>query len=769
MPRLIGIETPLTRLAALEAPRAGLVLALGLVFVLAALLAGGWPVRAGLLGAGATLCALAALLRLLADTRGARRAGRLRAAAAALAERQPAPGFATDADGALVYATPSAEARFGVGGDGTLVRALGELFANPAAVIYRLQARAAAEGAASEEVVTRRGFVKIAVHRFGCDGFFWVLDEREERPGTTRGASGLGLPVLTAGQSGTILYLNDAARALLGGQPRRLDQVFPRGLPRPGALARIAGDNGPVSVRFLEIAGRHGRREIYLWPQEALAEMAGPDLFESLPVALLKLTPEGEVQLINHQARALLGVSGEATVDFCARIEGPGRPVRDWLADTAQGRAAHRAEVVRVLREDRDLFVQVTLERIDAPGAPELLAVLHDATEFKTLEAQFVQSQKMQAIGQLAGGIAHDFNNLLTAISGHCELLLLRHDEGDPDFGDLVQISQNANRAASLVGQLLAFSRKQTLRPEIVDLRNTLTDLTHLLNRLVGETVRLSLVHDPDLPPIRADKRQLEQVILNLVVNARDAMPAGGQVRIETVRHRLGEDLHRDRAVVPAGDFVLVRVVDEGVGIPRDKLAKVFEPFYSTKRPGEGTGLGLSTAYGIVKQSGGFIFVDSAVGAGTCFTLYFPASDRAAEAPAPPAERPADPAAARPCAGVVLLVEDETPVRAFAARALRMRGLTVLEADSAERALELLADPAVEVDVFVTDVVMPGRDGPSWVREALADRPDTRVIFVSGYAEAPPAMPGGDIPHALFLPKPFSLRELTETVQRQIH
>jgi two-component system cell cycle sensor histidine kinase/response regulator CckA len=394
--------------------------------------------------------------------------------------------------------------------------------------------------------------------------------------------------------------------------------------------------------------------------------------------------------------------------------------------------------------------------------------VLNDVTEHKSLEAQFVQSQKMQAIGQLAGGVAHDFNNLLTAISGHCDLLLLRHDQGDPDYGDLIQIHQNANRAASLVGQLLAFSRKQSLMPEIIDLRDALSDLTHLLNRLVGEKVRLTLSQDPALRCIRADKRQLEQVIMNLVVNARDAMPDGGEIRIETSNVVLDVPLERDRATVASGPYVVVRVIDQGTGIPSDKITKIFEPFYTTKRPGEGTGLGLSTAYGIVKQTGGFIFVDSTPGQGATFTLYFPAHDRPS-AEAQPEQRDIAPVPQRKADGVVLLVEDEAPVRAFASRALRLRGYSVLEADSAEAALKLLADPDLAVDLFVTDVIMPGKDGPTWVREALADRPQTKVVFVSGYAEDAFAEHKASIPNSVFLPKPFSLTDLTQTVQRQLH
>lgn len=395
-----------------------------------------------------------------------------------------------------------------------------------------------------------------------------------------------------------------------------------------------------------------------------------------------------------------------------------------------------------------------------------MLAVLNDATELKTLEAKFVQSQKMQAIGQLAGGVAHDFNNLLTAISGHCDLLLLRHDQGDQDYADLVQIHQNANRAASLVGQLLAFSRKQNLQPEVLDLRDTLSDLTHLLNRLVGEKVRLTLIHDPDLKSIRADKRQLEQVMMNLVVNARDAMPEGGDIDISTNTMTLETEFVRQRATVPAGEYVIVQVADQGVGISSDKLSKIFEPFYTTKRLGEGTGLGLSTAYGIVKQTGGFIFAESDRGRGTTFSLYFPvhrADKTARAAPQPPKAA----VLARAGEGVILLVEDEAPVRAFASRALKMRGYQVIEADCAEEALELLKDDDLDVDVFVTDVIMPGLDGPTWVREALKKRPDVKVIFVSGYAEDSLADQQARIPNSVFLPKPFSLNQLAATVQEQ--
>lgn len=283
-------------------------------------------------------------------------------------------------------------------------------------------------------------------------------------------------------------------------------------------------------------------------------------------------------------AMNLLGIDRFEGQQIGQLMEGLGRPMNDWLKETALGLTPNKSEFLRVSRKDKEVFVQVSLTRVIEDEGTSLIAVLNDATELKTLEAQFVQSQKMQAIGQLAGGVAHDFNNLLTAISGHCDLLLLRHDQRDQDYGDLIQIHENANRAAALVSQLLAFSRKQTLQPEVLDIRDTLSDLTHLLNRLVGERVTLTLSHDPVMRSVRADKRQLEQVLMNLVVNARDAMPQGGEIRIETETVTLDTPMERNRAVVPAGDWVTIRVSDEGTGIAPDKLEKVFEPFFTTKR-----------------------------------------------------------------------------------------------------------------------------------------------------------------------------------------
>ena len=679
------------------------------------------------------------------------------------------PYFTTDATGQVIYRNAAADAAFGPDA-ASLVAVLGDQIASPSAVLFRLQGRAEVEGVGREDIVTRQGNLRVSVQRSGAERFLWRVDSFRERGHLGRGAETLSLPMLVANKAGVVLFSNDAMRRLVGARPKRLEDVIPHGAVRNGEEVLIAGADGPVRAILGEVEGSGERREIFLLPspERPRGDAVLAD-FEHVPVALMTFGPDGALRAANLAARELLWAGDLGSAMFHELFEGLGRPVSDWLADVVAGRMPGGAEVLRARMLSDDSFVQVTLRRIVEGGRPGALAVLNDATALKTLEAQFVQSQKMQAIGQLAGGIAHDFNNLLTAISGHCDLLLLRHGREDAEFADLEQIRQNANRAAALVSQLLAFSRKQTLKPERLDLKESLSDLTHLLNRLVGERIALTLSHEGQLQPIRADKRQLEQVLMNLVVNARDAMQDGGTIRIETEAVTLVDEMKRDRASVPAGDYAVIRVIDHGVGIPPDQLKKVFEPFFTTKRVGEGTGLGLSTVYGIVKQSGGFVFVDSILGVGTTFLLYFPVHPADPAVPEAPS-RPPPPRRAlmKQGEGVVLLVEDEAPVRAFASRALRLRGYTVLEAENAEEALKTLEDPSLEVDVFVTDVVMPGMDGPSWVRKALEARPNVRVIFVSGYAEDCLSEGQARVPNSVFLPKPFSLNDLTETVQGQL-
>ncbi len=691
-----------------------------------------------------------------------RQAQQTSAIMAAFAEQNDSPYLITNAYGEILASNALARKQFAAEKGSNLAFCLRSTFSNPPAVLLRMQTQAKSFGRAHEDFHNPGNTISVSVFQLSPEIFSWRFLRAEQGSWQT-----LEFPVLTLGRAGEVVRINPAAERLFGSRPGRIGDIFCDAEPQIGTANIVQSLDGLVPVAVAELSRSNSGRSLGLLPLNHMPAPEATTSFADLPVPVLTLSPEGTILNTNRLAVKLLGNDHLEGSDISEIMRGLGHPILDWLARTAADEEAQRSEFLQLIRDDKEVFVQVTLSRVIADGKICLIAVVNDATELKTLEAQFVQGQKMQAVGQLAGGVAHDFNNLLTAISGHCDLLLLRHDQNDPDYGDLVQINQNANRAAALVSQLLAFSRKQTLRPEVLDLRDTISDLIHLLNRLVGEKVQLTLSHDPVLKSVRADKRQLEQVLMNLVVNARDAMPDGGEIRIETEVLNVSEPLRRDRATVQPGEYVTVRVVDSGVGIPADKLQKVFEPFYTTKRTGEGTGLGLSTAYGIVKQTGGFIFVDSAVGRGTDFTVFLPVC--ATVAGAEP-ETPAQPEAqsARQGEGVVLLVEDEAPVRAFATRALRLKGYTVLEADSAEEALRLLEDSSLNVDVFVTDVVMPGMDGPTWVRKAQKTRPDTRVVFVSGYTEGAFGDSGPEIPNSTFLPKPFSLNQLTEAVFQQL-
>lgn len=664
----------------------------------------------GALGAGAGLVAAAVILWVLAIRDGltGRKRGRNLLGEA---RSDPAPVLLGDISGRITFANTAALEALHLGPalPRTVSQALGALLADPGSITGRILHQTEHHGHAQEDVRTAHTQLRLRARTMGPSEVVWRI---EAIPVSDRSDVGMG-------------------------------------------AEKAARDHGAEGERRVEKSNSH------------VPELTA-DVFEGLPVPILTIATDGTILSANSSAQKLLALGSDDLPPLYDLVEGMGRPIAEWLTDAANGRGLLKTEFVRAVRPGQELFLQIALGRREVGDDVQLIGVLNDATELKSLEAQFVQSQKMQAIGQLAGGVAHDFNNLLTAISGHCDLLLLRHDEGDPEFMDLMQIAQNANRAASLVGQLLAFSRKQNLKPQPLDLRDTMSDLTHLLNRLVGEKITLELNIAPTDKVIRADRRQFEQVIMNLVVNARDAMPNGGVIRIDVEPRRLTEPLLRERADLPPGDYVVITVRDNGTGIASDKLPKIFEPFFTTKKTGEGTGLGLSTAYGIVKQTGGFIFAESTLGKETKFSLFFPAHLRPSD-PEVQVKPKSDRAASSQSGGVILLVEDEAPVRAFASRALRMRGYTVLEAESAEIALETLSNPDLKVDIFVTDVIMPGLDGPTWVKQALETRPDTRVVFVSGYAEESLAENQMRVPNSVFLPKPFSLNQLTNIVHEQLH
>ncbi len=510
--------------------------------------------------------------------------------------------------------------------------------------------------------------------------------------------------------------------------------------------------------------------------------------FNSTPMAIAGIDRSGRILRTNAPFLSLFSSvvdrdALERHVRLDTVIHERDRPALAAALERARQRQADIEPIDTVLPNDEErhvrFYVNAVADAAEGGDGAEEAAIVYavDTTEQKALESQMAQSQKMQAVGQLAGGIAHDFNNVLTAIIMASDLLLTNHRPSDPSFPDIMNIKQNANRAASLVRQLLAFSRKQTLRPEVLTLTDVLADLRMLLSRLVGNDIKLKVDHGRELWPVKADIGQFEQVVVNLAVNARDAMPSGGELTVRTRNVPAEASKAYAYRELAAGDYVLVEVEDTGSGIPPDVLKKIFEPFFTTKEVGKGTGLGLSMVYGIIKQTGGFIFCDSEVGKGTTFRIFLPryvagqAADADAgtkqDAPEPQASaaRPAETATDLSGSATVLLVEDEDAVRMGGVRALTSRGYTVHEATSGVEALEVFDALEGKIDVVVSDVVMPEMDGPTLLGELRKRQSDIKFIFVSGYAEDAFARNLPADAKFGFLPKPFSLKQLATVVK----
>lgn len=508
-----------------------------------------------------------------------------------------------------------------------------------------------------------------------------------------------------------------------------------------------------------------------------IAEIRFSRFFNYSPLAIATVTREGRVLRTNAPFKRLFlqaavdsAEAGDPETILSFLLPPDADRLLAKIVEASDGQGDIEPVDFQLAGSTRSARFYVTAAESSGPDEGEAAIVYAlDTTEQRALEAQFAQAQKMQAVGELAGGVAHDFNNVLQGILGYADLLLVNLRPTDPSFNDIMEIKQNANRAAGLVRHLLAFSRRQTLRPSVFQFTEVLSDATALLKRLIGERIDLTFKHGRDLWQVMADPTQFEQVIVNLAMNARDAMPNGGRLSISTRNVSEGEkDAFGDKSI-PKADYVLIEVQDSGTGMPPDVLEKIFEPFFTTKEVGKGTGLGLSMVYGFVKQSGGFIFCESKLGVGTTFRILLPrhlelaklegiATDGATPVPAKVV-------ADHTGEGTILLVDDETAVRAFGARALSQRGYKVIEAASGLEALEFLSDPSFSVDLVVSDVVMPEMDGPTLLKEMRAKGVKWPFIFASGYAEDAFSknLPEGE--QFGFLPKPFSLKQLIEAVK----
>ena len=732
----------------------------------------------------------------------------------------PDPCYVTDRRGSLLFANAAYRALTG-GFDGDRTVPVERLLAGRgegAEVSFRL-AQAARTGCAAEEDVTigprnaERVYRAIVRPLSGTSGgavwLFRDLTAERERAESAERMHKRSLAYVehapfgffAADPDGVLIFMNARLGSWLGVEPQRLTErrvtlaeLVIGDVPALADGEASDGDQLPVldvdlrgpedkaipvrimRTRVAAAAGRPARifalvlnRTTGDKAEETVrdAEMRFARFFNNAPVGIATVDAEGRIDNANRSFVAYAGEEVARGAELASLMMEEDRAgVEEVLENARAGRLSGAPVDVRLARNP-DRVGQLYAARVDTGAGASIVVYLIDATEQKSLELQFAQSQKMQAVGQLAGGVAHDFNNLLTAIIGFCDLLLARHQAGDPSFADVVQIKQNANRAANLTRQLLAFSRRQTLRPKVLSLTDALAELQNLLARLLTEKVELKIVHGRDLGLVKVDQNQLEQVIINLSVNARDAMPDGGRLTIRTANVSEADSRALDHPLMPHAEYVLIEVGDTGTGIPKENLGKIFEPFYTTKDPSKGTGLGLSTVYGIVKQTGGFIFPYSTLGKGTTFRIYLPryietAADKAAEAAA--AAVPAE-AADLTGKGTILLVEDEDAVRTFAARALGTRGYEVLQAESGEIALDVVREHDGRIDLVVSDVVMPNMDGPTMAKELKTLLPGTPIIFVSGYAEDAFAKNLDPDQEFHFLPKPFSLKQLAAAVK----
>jgi len=486
-------------------------------------------------------------------------------------------------------------------------------------------------------------------------------------------------------------------------------------------------------------------------------------LLSTLPLGLALVDRDGRFLFANDAFARVLDVEAHKLPPYPADLvinEDKGA-VLESIRRYSRGSMTSGDIAIR-LKERPDQVIALSIAGVRGLGEAAVLLGLKDNKEELILKRQVAQQTKMESIGQLAGGVAHDFNNILTAIIGYCDLMLMRHQPVDSDYDDIQQIKNNSNRAASLTRQLLAFSRQQTLRPQILQLANVVADVSNLLKRLLGETVQLEVHHGRGIGAVRADPGQLEQVIVNLGVNARDAMPKGGVVHIRTAAFSQSDVAAMGRELLPIDDYVQLSVEDSGVGIAKENLSKIFEPFFTTKELGKGTGLGLSTVYGIVKQSGGFIFASSQLGNGTRFDIFLPV--HRGDIPAPDiGKRELYTQKEFWGSGRILIVEDEDMVRAVAERALVRQGYVVETASDGEQALALFAD-GKRYDLVISDVVMPNLDGPSMAQRLREIYGDIRLLFISGYAEEQ-LRETISLDNVAFLAKPFSVRQIAEAVQ----
>ncbi len=696
------------------------------------------------------------------------------------------PLIVTDLKGAIVCANQAYGSAFGG------YPALADLGDDPvrmAGRINQIVARAQAQGEAQMQITHPRSGAEFSMSASMLNGdnllVLWRLlpNKIEQARANMRSMFDVHMgPALAEAQEaamliapdGKIISANAAAQALVGHAGRDLSGIAADEMMHSdgGKVYAIAPDGGQVPLKVREMPFKQDGALVAYFARleegrdETPADPALPSLpvfINELPIAIALADRDGRLLYANARFRDVTQVNVEDRVAYPSDIvtDEDRTAVSDLVRRVGARAASSQQSVVR-LRANPEEPVKLMVTQAKGGGPEACVLTITDNAEQQRLEQHLAQAQKMQAVGQLAGGIAHDFNNILQAIIGYCDLLLQRHLPGDASFADINQVLSNANRAAGLVRQLLAYSRQQSLRPTIERVTELITDQVGTLKQLVREKAALDVHHARDVGYVRVDPNQFYQVMMNLVVNARDAIAHKGTITVQTRMATPANAPERERAIMPPGDYVLISVTDTGSGIAPENLSKIFDPFFTTKDVGKGTGLGLSTVYGIIKQSSGFIFAESALGKGTTFNVFLPVCE------APQAEdlsRKVETVEDLWGQGTILFVEDEDAVRTFATKALERKGYKVYAAASGEQALEILGEHGASIDLLVSDVVMPNMDGPTVVKHARAAYPTLKVIMISGYAEES-LRKSIETPDIGFLPKPFQLKELATAVKR---
>ncbi len=771
--------------------------------VMLARAAGDWRFAVGFLVGFAAIAAVAVLVSRGGFGRTEQRAAPRpdRALLRVVLDATDEPAAVTDRAGRLVAANAAYIDRFGPAATPPSLPGL-----DPHGVTIAAAGRTAwREGQATAELGATRVSLGVTRAGVGEDHLLWRIGEGrgEGRTDALRLIGGgfgdrlgrAGLMAALIDERGRVLVSNQVfAMRATGGQSAAITgRDFTACLTQDdaGALRFVRDEEAADPLRLLHIPLDDGELAAGAAAMLLFDEPARPDtsagstlpddlygLLGMLPLGLALIDRDGRFLFLNDAFRAAAGVGADEQPVYPSDIVV--KEDKSAVSDAVRRFAASRptagpldrgpmlsGDIAIRLQARADEPVSLTVASARGLGDATVILSLKDSAEEGKLQRQVAQATKMQAVGQLAGGVAHDFNNILTAVLGHCDLILMRHTPGDSDYDDIQQIRHNANRAAGLTRQLLAFSRQQTLRPQVLQLPDVVSEVSNLLRRLLGDSMQLVINHGRALGSVRADPGQLEQVIVNLAVNARDAMPDGGTLTIRTYSVSAQEVRRLGADVLPVGDYTAISVTDTGSGIPADVLPKIFEPFFTTKDVGKGTGLGLSTVYGIVKQSGGFIFADSEIGRGTSFVVYLPVfhGEAAEVAPPPPKQAPQELWGT----GRILVVEDEDMVRSVAERALVRQGYQVRTASNGEEALEILAQVAADggaekFDLLISDVMMPLMDGPTMVEHARKRFPGLPILFMSGYAEEQ-LRKSINLDNVSFLAKPFSVQQLAEAAR----